>query len=78
MTPEMRQRVRDIGLSARAFAAIVGLHEDTVHGWGRKHHQQRGIQPEPIWAWHLVRAWTRYPVLLLEAVAEAGEEVGAD
>lgn len=30
---------------------------------------------EPLWAWHLVRAWARYPGLLREEVAEAHEEV---
>jgi hypothetical protein len=71
----LKREVRTTGLTAKGFAAIVGLDEDTVCGWGKKHRRGRGIQHEPIWAWHLVRAWTRYPELLREAVAEAHADV---
>lgn len=71
MSPDLKHAVKSTGLTAKGFAAIVGLDEDTVSGWARKHHRTRGIQPEPIWAWHLIRAWTRFPSLLREAVSEA-------
>lgn len=71
MSPDLKHAIKRAGLTSKGFAAIVGLNEDTVSGWGRKHHATRGIQPEPIWAWHLIRAWTKDPSLLREAVAEA-------
>lgn len=71
MSPELKARVRALGINIRAFAALVGLGEDTVASWGKKHRHGRPASPEPIWAWHLVRAWERYPDLLREAVVEA-------
>ena len=76
MTPDTRRRIRELGLNSRSFAAIVGMDEDTVSGWGRKHRRKRAIQREPIWARHLVRDWERCPALLREAVAEAHRETG--
>ena len=69
----MKRAVKLSGLTAKGLAAIVGVDEDTVSGWARKHHRRRAIQPEPIWVWHLMRAWLQYPGLLREAINEALE-----
>lgn len=58
-------------MSGLAFAALLQVANTTVSGWGRKQRRDRQLQREPIWAWHLVRAWSRYPHLLAEAIAEA-------
>lgn len=71
MTPQLKTAVRELGLSGLAFAALTGIANTTISGWGRKQRRDRAVQQEPIWAWHLIRAWQRYPVLLLEAVAMA-------
>lgn len=76
MTPQLKAAVRGLGLSGLAFAALTGLANTTISGWGRKQRRDRAVQQEPIWAWHLVRAWQRYPLLLLEAVAMAQEVKG--
>lgn len=73
MTPELKAAVRGLGLTGLAFAALLKVANTTVSGWGRKQRRDRRMQEEPIWAWHLVRAWTRYPDLLAEAIERAHE-----
>jgi hypothetical protein len=71
LTPELKAAVKDLGLNSRTFAALLGVGEDTVSGWGKQYRSYRGLQREPIWAWHLVRAWKASPELLREAIGYA-------
>ena len=77
MTPQLKAAVRKLGLTGLAFAALTGVANTTVSGWGRKQRRDRAVQQEPIWTWHLVRAWQQHPHLLLEAVTETHAIGGA-
>jgi hypothetical protein len=73
MTPEMKEAVRALGLNNRSFAALLGTGEDTVSGWGKRYRAHRGLQEAPLYAWHLIDAWTKYPDLLRDAVSRTME-----
>lgn len=75
MTPLLKSTLKDMGVTAREFAALTGLSEDTVSGWGKRHRAARGTQQEPPWVWCLVDAWRHSPEALAVArrrVAEVG------
>lgn len=78
MTPEMKAAVRALGLNNRSFAALLGTGEDTVSGWGKRYRAHRGVQEAPLYAWHLIDAWTQYPELLRAAVARTMERLAGD
>lgn len=71
MSPQLRFRLRQLGLTIRDFAAITGVSEDSVSDWGRKPHTSKPVRPEPLWAKHLIRAWQFDPSLLREAMLAA-------
>lgn len=63
---EFRSKLQSLGLSARAFARLTGVHEETVTGWG-KPRSGRGVQHVPRWAWLLLDAWEASPEALARA-----------
>ena len=63
MSDDFRSALKTIGLTGRGFAALTGIHEDTVTGWGRAR-SGRGIQQAPRWAWLLLGAWAAHPEAL--------------
>lgn len=69
MTPFLKSALRSLGLTGREFAALTGVSEDTVSGWGKKVRQSRGVQHEPLWAILLTDAWQRCPEALQAARA---------
>lgn len=74
----MQQAVRAIGLNNRSFAALLGIGEDTVSGWGKRYRAHRGLQEAPLYVWHLIDAWTKDPELLRAAVARTMEGLVED
>jgi hypothetical protein len=83
VTPELKAAVQSLGLDGKGLAAIIGVGEDTISGWGypkrrRGTLKRRGITPTPVWVWHLVRAWRDSPAALREAVARTHGELMPD
>jgi hypothetical protein len=78
LTPELKAAVKELGLNSRSFAALIGVGEDTVSGWGKRYRSYRGLQKEPLWAWHLVHAWKSNRGLLLDAIARSHEALVDD
>lgn len=63
MSPtEFRPTLRALGLSAREFARLTGIHEETVYGWGTT--RSGKLQEVPLWAWRLLAAWSEEPKAL--------------
>lgn len=60
--PNFRAELQTLGLSARGFARLVGIHEETVYGWGTTRNGRP--QEAPLWAWRLVAAWRVAPQAL--------------
>ena len=63
MSQDFRASLKALGLTGRGFAALTGIHEETVTGWGRAR-SGRGIQEVPLWAWLLLNAWAAHPEAL--------------
>jgi hypothetical protein len=74
MTPELRAALKTLGLSGRKFAALTGLSDDTVSGWGRKQRETRGVQKVPAWVPLLITAWQASPDALEAARRSLNQE----
>ena len=68
MSQDFRAALKSLGLTGRGFAALTGIHEETVTGWGRVR-SGRGVQEVPLWALLLLDAWTANPETLHTARA---------
>lgn len=68
MSQDFRTALKALGLTGRRFAALAGIHEETVTGWGRAR-SGRGVQEVPLWAWLLLDAWAAHPETLHTAQA---------
>jgi hypothetical protein len=69
MTPYTTARLKALGLTGRGFAALTGIHPQTVQGWGNERYG-RGLQTEPAWVGLLLDAWEAAPQTLAVALAE--------